>query len=56
MKIPPGYKISIVQADGIIMDVIDLEGFDLDKPMATGYVIARIKDIIGFDLENESEE
>ena len=50
MTIPNGYKLLLVK-DSVVIDSLDLEGYDLDKPMAKATIIDEIKSQIE-DNEN----
>lgn len=51
MEIAGGYRLHLVTADGELLDTLELDGYDLGKPMAQVNLCSEIESQIRLDME-----
>ncbi len=52
--IKPGYQVALIDPDGIFIDTIDLEGYNLEKSMALGIMANDIKALLPEEAYEEA--
>ena len=45
-QLKPGYQVALIDPDGIFIDTIDLEGYNLEKSIALGIIANKIKALL----------